>query len=117
MNDRTLIRDMAALLGEVHHFARDAAGRLFLYQDGVYRPGAEFFLRQQTKPLLVLFDKPGRWTSGLARELIEYILVDAPELDTRPSPDVINLDNGLLHIWTGELAPHTPGLLSTIRVP
>lgn len=51
MNDKTLIRDMAALLCEIHHFARDRAGRLFLYKDGVYAPGAEFFLRQQVKRL------------------------------------------------------------------
>src|SRR4051794_32424547 len=77
MNDKTLIRDMAALLCEVYHFARDRAGRLFVYKDGVYVHGAEFFLRQQVKRLLLLFDKSERWSSGLARELIEYILLDA----------------------------------------
>src|SRR6476619_1056799 len=117
MNDKTLIRDMAALLCEVHHFARDRAGRLFLYKDGVYAPGAEFFLRQQVKRLLLLFDKAQRWNSSLARELTEYILLDAPELDPRPSNDLINLENGLLHIGTGQLLPHSPRVLSTIRIP
>src|ERR1041384_6279582 len=117
MNDKTLIRDMAALLCEVHHFARDRAGRLFLYTEGVYTPGAEFFLRQQVKRLLLLFDKPDRWNSNLARELIEYILLDAPELNPRPSDNLINLENGLLNIWTGQLLPHSPEMLSTIRIP
>jgi putative DNA primase/helicase len=117
MNDKTLIHDMAALLCEVHDFARDRAGRLFLYQGGVYTPGAEFFLRQQVKRLLLLFEKSERWSSGLARELIEYILLDAPELNPRPSDNLINLDNGLLNIWTGQLLPHSPRVLSSIRIP
>jgi putative DNA primase/helicase len=117
MNDKTLIRDMAALLCEVHHFARDHAGRLFLYKDGFYAPGAEFFIRQQVKRLLLLFDKTERWSSCLARELIEYILLDAPELDPRPSDNLINLENGLLNIWTGQLLPHSPRVLSGIRIP
>src|SRR5437763_535205 len=103
MNDKTLIRDMAVLLCEVHHFARDRAGQLFMYKEGVYAPGAGFFLRQQVKRLLLLFDKSERWSSCLARELIEYILLDAPELTPRPSDNLINLENGLLDIWTGQL--------------
>jgi putative DNA primase/helicase len=117
MNDKTLIRDMAALIGEVHHFARDVAGRLFLYHDGVYAAGAEFFLRQQVKRILAEFDKSDRWSSGLARELIEYILLDAPELDPKPSLDLINVQNGLVNVWSGELLPHSPRILSTTRIP
>ena len=101
------------MLGEVHHFARDAAGRLFLYQDGVYRPGAEFFLRQQVKRLLLLFNKPERWSSGLARELIEYILLDAPELETRAlAGRDQSARTGCSTSGPGQLSPHTPRLLS-----
>jgi P4 family phage/plasmid primase-like protien len=117
MHDNTLIRDMASLLCEVYHFARHAGGRLFLYQDGVYVPGGEFFIRQQVKRLLALFGKSGRWTSKLGRELIEYILLDAPELDAKPPQHIVNLENGLLDVWTGQLTPHTPKLLSTVRIP
>jgi hypothetical protein len=116
MNDRTLIRDLAALICRTHHFARDI-GRLNLYQEGVYSAGAEFFIRQQVKRILAQFDKTERWSSGLAREVIEYILLDTPELDPRPPEHLINLQNGLLNIWSRELLPHTPGLLSTLRVP
>ncbi len=117
MNDKTLIWDVAALICQVHYFARDAGERLFLYRDGVYLPGAEFFLRQQVKRILALFDKSERWSTTLARELTEYILLDAPELNTEPPRDVINLQNGLLNIWSGELSPHTPTLYSSIRIP
>jgi P4 family phage/plasmid primase-like protien len=117
MNDRTLIRDMAAIICRLHHFARDGAGRLFVYKDGVYAAGGEFFIRQQVKRILAQLERSDRWSSGLGRELIEYILLDAPELNPKPPEDVINVENGLLNIWSGELGPHTPRLLSTIRVP
>jgi hypothetical protein len=117
MNDKTLIRDIAVLLGEVYHFARYRAGRLFLYKDGVYTPRAEFFLRQQVKRLLLLFDKAERWSSSLGRELIEFILLDTPELDPRPADNLINVENGLLDIWTGQLLPHSPRILSSVQIP
>ncbi len=117
MNDRTLIRDLASIISETHHFARDVGSRLLLYKDGVYGTDAEFFIRQQVKWILASFEKSDRWSSGLARELIEYILLDAPELNPAPPEDVINVRNGLLNIWSGELYPHSPQLLSTIRVP
>src|ERR1051325_8802298 len=102
MNDRTLIRDVAAIICDTHHFARDVGDRLFLYKDGVYGTGAEFFIRQQVKWILASFEKSDRWSSGLARELIEYILLDAPELNPTPPEDVINIQNGLLNIWRSE---------------
>jgi putative DNA primase/helicase len=108
---------MAELIGEVHHFARDAAGRLFLYHDGVYGPGGEFFIRQQVKRLLLLFDKAHLWCSSLGRELVEFILLDTPELAPAPPTEEINLANGILNLSTGTLRPHSPQFLSPIQLP
>jgi putative DNA primase/helicase len=117
MNEKTLIRDMAALISEVHHFARDGFCRLFRYDRGVYVPGGEFLVRQEVKRLLLLFGKAEQWSSALGRELVEFILLDAPELAAEPPADEINLDNGILNIWTRELQPHSPWFLSPIRIP
>ena len=116
IHDRTLVADLAALTTMRDSFARDPAGKLFRYHDGVYVDG-EFFLRQRVKHLLVAFQKAGKWTRKLADEVREFILLDAPEILTRPSPDILNLRNGLLDIWTKELHAHSPQLRSTIRIP
>jgi putative DNA primase/helicase len=83
----------------------------------VYAPGGEFLIRQQVKSLLLRFGKAERWTSALGRELIEFILLDAPELEPEPPADLINLENGILNLWTGQLQPHSPRFLSPIRIP
>jgi putative DNA primase/helicase len=108
---------MAALICEVHHFARDGAGCLLRYDQGVYVPGGEFLIRQQVKRLLLRFGKSERWSSALGRELIEFIQLDAPELEPEPPTDLINLENGILNLWTQELQPHSPRFLSSIRIP
>ena len=116
ISDKTLLADLAALITADDPFARDASGRLFRYQGGVYVDG-EFFLRQRVKHLLVQFQKSGKWTRKLAEEVREFILLDAPEVLTRPSPSILNLENGLLDIGTQQLLPHSPQFRSTLRIP
>jgi phage/plasmid-associated DNA primase len=117
IDDRTLVRDLANLILAQDFFARSAAGEIFHYRNGVYSPRGEFFIRQRVKRLLLENWKADRWNRRLAQEVAEFILLDTPELDPTPSSSVINLENGLLDIWTGELVPHTPEHLSTIRIP
>jgi phage/plasmid-associated DNA primase len=116
IRDKTLVADLAALITMHDSFARDVSGKLFRYQGGVYVDG-EFFLRQRVKHLLVEFQKSGRWTRKLADEVREFLLLDAPEVLTRPSPDILNLENGLLDIQAMELRPHSPAFRSTLRIP
>ena len=117
IDDRMLVRDLANLILSQDFFARTAAGEIFHYQNGVYAPNGEFFIRQRVKRLLLEHWKADRWNRRLAQEIVEFILLDAPELDPMPSCRLVNLENGLLDIWTGELAPHSPEHLSTIRIP
>ena len=116
IDDKTLIADLAAQATASDSFARDACGKLFRYHAGVYGDG-EFFLRQRVKHLLVDSQKTGRWTRKLADEVREFILLDAPEVLIRPSPDILNLENGLLDIRTMELSPHSPQFFSALRIP
>jgi P4 family phage/plasmid primase-like protien len=76
-----------------------------------------FLIRQRVKHLLLELRKAEKWTRKLAREVTEFILLDTPELEATPSSDFINLENGILNVWTGELLPHSPKVLSTIRIP
>jgi len=117
VSDRTLIRDLAWLILSSDCFARSPAGEIFRYEKGVYAPGGEFFIRQRVKHLLLELRKAEKWTRKLAREVTEFILLDTPELETSPSSDFINLENGILDVWSGELLPHSPKVLSTIRIP
>jgi putative DNA primase/helicase len=117
LSDKTLIRDLAHVILAHDHFARDAAGRLFRYEGGVYSSAGELYVKRQVKQLIVKFGNAGRWNRALAQEIIEYIALDAPELHDRPDTNTINLTNGILNVWTGELLPHTPSCLSPVRIP
>jgi putative DNA primase/helicase len=117
LSDKTLIRDLAQVILAHDHFARDAAGRLFRYDAGVYIENAELYVKRQVKELTVKFGNPGRWNRTLAQEVIEYISLDASALLERPDLDRINVRNGILDIRTGELAPHSPAFLSSVRIP
>jgi putative DNA primase/helicase len=117
VSDRTLVRDLAWLILTSDFFARSPAGEIFHYERGVYTAAGEFFIRQQVKHTLLELGRADKWTRRLAREVAEFILLDTPELDATPSADLINLENGVLDAWSRELFPHSPKLLSTIRIP
>ena len=116
-NPRTLVRDLAAAIIGKDHFARDGSGVLYVYRDGVYRPTGEMRIRQQVKHLLLDHDCTEMWSRALTREVVEFISLDVPELPEQPSPELINLENGLLRFRTRELIAHSPEFLSSIRIP
>jgi len=117
VNEKTLIKDVAGLITAADHFARSGTDSLFRYSEGVYVKNAEFFIRRRVKHILLELGCAERWSRNLAGEVIEFILLDVPELWERPSLVLINVQDGLLDIWTGELLPHSPSFLSTIRIP
>ncbi len=117
IDDRTLISDLAAIITAADHFTRWGNRELYHYAGGVYRAGGEWFVRQRIKQLLGEFRKLDRWHRRLADEVIEFILLHAPALPVTPSTDVLNLENGLFHIWDQQLRPHSPAFLSAIRIP
>jgi putative DNA primase/helicase len=117
LSDKTLIRDLAHVIVAHDYFARDAAGRLFRYDAGVYTENAELYVKRQVKQLTITFGNAGRWNRNLALEVIEYIALDAPELVERPDLERINLINGILDVQTGELFPHSPAFRTPVRIP
>jgi P4 family phage/plasmid primase-like protien len=117
MNPRTLVRDLAGVITAQDYFARNGAGLLYVYRAGVYRPDGELLIRQRVKHLLLDDDCSEMWSRALAREIVEFIALDVPELLERPSTELINVENGFLNVRTRQLFPHSPDLLSTIRIP
>jgi phage/plasmid-associated DNA primase len=117
VNPRTLIRDLAGGIVAKERFARNGSGVLYAYRDGVYRPDGEMLIRQRVKHLLLDYDCSEMWSKRLASEIVEFITLDVPEMPERPSTELINVENGFLNVRTRQLFPHSPDLLSTIRIP
>lgn len=103
-------------LEQVYRWAKDASGVLYIFADGVYQPRAEDFVRKQIRRYLESLGLENEWRSRLANEVIAYLVVDAPVLWVTPPGDILNVQNGLLNLETGTLAPHSPEFLSPVRL-
>jgi putative DNA primase/helicase len=100
------------------HFAQDRGGKLYRYEDGVYKPDARKHIKAKVKQLLVASKNAASdWSSRLASEVVEYIGVDASELPDRPRLDLINVENGMVRVADGVLLPHKPEYLSVVQLP
>lgn len=112
-----LTKTLADAITAEAHFARDAAGRLYIFQNGVYRVGAEFWIKRRVKELLEEWQQTKYWTPGKGPSVLEYVRLGSPELWESPPIDRINLENGLLNVDTLALETHSQDFLSPIRIP
>lgn len=87
---------------------------LYVYQDGVYRPGGQLMIRQIARQRLGEEFRRNRVVEVIY-SLESKRVVDPKDLnnDTR----FINVQNGLVEWQTGKLHPHSPEHLSTIQLP
>jgi putative DNA primase/helicase len=102
-------------------FARDKGGRLYLLENGVYRPAGDFVARKVKRHTR---QKNDRWFSKLVREVVEYLLVDAEYLWDEPPRDIINCQNCHVRLrqkrtqgWEASSEDHSKDFLSTIQLP
>lgn len=103
-------------LGEVirqaGHICTGIDGRLWRYEDGVYRPNGEVFARDQIRTLLgeecrrVHFEEVMTWLRSFP-----------PAITGDHSTQYLNVANGMLDWRTGELSAHDPEHCSTIQLP
>ncbi|MDP8952298.1 MAG: bifunctional DNA primase/polymerase, partial [Actinomycetota bacterium] len=114
---RGLTAALAEAITDEHHFARDAGGKLYVYEGGAYRPEGERIIAVAIKRLLEGGGSQAMWTTHRAREVTEYIRVDAPELWERPPVSRINVLNGILDAETRQLSEHAPDFLSPVQLP
>jgi putative DNA primase/helicase len=115
--DKGLTKILADEILRTDHFAKDAGDLLYVFEGGCYRPHGEARIARQVKRLLELNVDTARWSSHRAREVAEYLRVDAPDLWERPLSTVLNLANGLFDVTTGTLNPYSPGHLSPVQLP
>lgn len=88
---------------------------MYIYEDGVYRTNCESLI--ETLASTMLGDES---TDARVKETVNHIkrmtFVDRESFNSDANIHILNLKNGLLNVNTGELMPHTPDFLSTIRI-
>ena len=94
----------------------DVKQRLYLYKKGAYRHAADIDMMAMVRRYLPV----GLGKSSLLKEVEKLLLCQEEKICTMNDLDVntdfINLENGLLNIYTMELEPHTPTLKSTLQL-
>jgi putative DNA primase/helicase len=112
---RLTTEEICSIIAADSHFAQDAGQRLYVFQDGVYKPRGAEFVRRRVREICTTFNAP--WSRHKAEECVEYLRVNAPLLWEKPPLDTLNLRNGLLNVETRELRPHDPTFLSPVQLP
>ncbi len=88
-------------------------GRLYRYDNGVYRPGGEGSLRRDVAQLLGELGTQHRAHEIVGHARDKYS-VRAEQIDA--DPQILNVANGLLNVATLELKPHHPQYLTIAQV-
>jgi putative DNA primase/helicase len=114
---RGLTVTLAEAIRDRRRFAKDAGGKLYHYEGGVYRPGGDERIAVEVKHLLAENDISAKWSTHRAKEIAEYIRVDAPRLWEQPPRAQVNVLNGILDVETEELTSHTAEFLSAVQIP
>jgi putative DNA primase/helicase len=108
---RFVPKRLAEAIMERYHL-KYSAEILWVYQDGVYRPGGEQAVKAEAQALL-----GERRQEGHIQETLRYIEVASYSDPPTLNPDVINLQNGRLHWRTRTLEPHTPDVFEIVQLP
>ncbi|HHY98499.1 MAG TPA: hypothetical protein GX509_07155, partial [Firmicutes bacterium] len=98
---------------QAHNFHYEH-GKLYVYDGGRYRDNGKSFVRQRLADLLANDFRENRYDETLFY-IVTRLLSDGRELNT--DRDHINVANGILNWRTGEMKPHDPKILTSIRIP
>ncbi len=107
-----------AILG-VLHVHSIFQGETYIYKDGVYQPGGEAAIRHIVE---TNFHKAGADKTANNHFLNEVLGHVQRRTYTKPDifdpdPYILNLENGLFNVDTGELKPHNPDYSSLAKLP
>jgi len=106
------------LLLRFPYLRRNTIGILYNYENGVYRPVNDLdlksmILRSLDEDMLVNYR-----TNKNVSDKISCLLSIIPKLNiTEDEGKIVNVENGLLNIYTKDLMPHTPNFVSLIQYP
>ena len=101
------------------HDRNGRENKIFWYAHGVYSPVNDSIIQAYIKRYVEVFDITLIKMSQI-REVLQDIrashdFVDRSKLNA--DEDIINFQNGLYHLESGELTEHDPSVLSTIQLP
>ena len=102
------------ILEEEHFITLADTGELYHYDEGVYWLGGENLIRS------IAQEKLGHQSRrNYVAEVLDYIKIEtsADRSSINRESHIINLNNGLYDLRTDEFKPHSPDVLSTIRIP
>jgi len=107
-------------------FARNKATEginRYWYRNGVYKLISDDEFKGYIKSYIMEYTKLAfiKWNMGDVWEVFRDLITDTDNFITidelNANENIINFENGLYHIDTGELTPHTPSIYSTIQIP
>jgi len=87
-------------------------GRPYRYLEGVYRPDAASWAAGQVRDLL-----GERYRRRHLDEVMSWLKATQPTIPLEQPIEFLNLNSGLLDWSSGNVRPHDPAALSTIRIP
>jgi putative DNA primase/helicase len=105
-----IARRLAEQLASETPVAANASGQLYVFRDGVYRPGGNADLEKRIAQRL-----GDDWRKQRAAEVIAYLGAVSDRLWLEPPRDRVNCLNGIVGL-DGQLQPHTPDFLSPIQI-
>lgn len=112
---RFVVKSLADEILEEEYFITLAdTGELYHYDEGVYRLGGENLIKS------IAQEKLGhQFRRNSIAEVLDYIKIEtsADRSSINRESHIINLNNGLYDLRTDEFKPHSPAILSTIRIP
>jgi hypothetical protein len=103
------------LMGENTFMTFKDTGEIYYYDSnkGVYAQGGEWLIEEQCEILCPQIQ------TYKVQEVVNHIKrrtgVERSKFDS--NPDILNLQNGLLNIETGEFTEHSPDYLSLVQIP
>ncbi|UMZ72554.1 phage/plasmid primase, P4 family [Natranaerofaba carboxydovora] len=90
-----------------------AYGKLYYYQDGIYREGGEELIRRKVRELLDDKAKNNR-----VNEVLQHIKDTSNQVsDFHPHPEYINVTNGRLNWHKDNLEEHNPEIFELMQLP
>lgn len=103
-------RTLADAVTKAGPLAEGIDGRLWAYEDGVYRP-AKHVVRDRAAHLL-----GERFRNTHAANAESLVRATAPKIACGPLSEIVNFRNGL-YVWkTGQTVPHGPAVMSTVQL-
>lgn len=98
--------------GNFHYCLEE--GRFYIYKDGYYKP----LIKEEMELHVLGFENIAYLKDGARKQFIHNLgVITQLSIDKLNANEILNLENGVLHIKDGLFASHSMDDLSTIRIP